>query len=462
MLFMLAGCLLCGVASAQSFINEKDFHYQDTDKQLQYLQPTYLDNVYVNSPWNSNWFLSVKGGFSAFIGTPVGHGDFFDRTQPLLNVSVGKWITPYVGGRLSYQGLKLIDSDIQSRSYQNIHADLLYNISSHLRRDFEILPKWDFIAYAGCGLIRNGYNLEKPFAFSYGIIGRHRLADRLHLVGELGMTTTWQNFDGDGSPSKLGDNLLQASLGLDVTLGKVGFKRVIDAQPYITQNDILISMIDNLKFGNYKLNKQHVRDAQEVKELRKILEIEGLLDKYALDFPEQEEPNKKSPKNNYSGLNSLRERLRNKGWNGNPDTYQPKLSGRASYDPADSLSSKTLEDYFRLMKNGEIQVGSPIYFFFKLNTAVLTERSQSINIAEVAKLMKKYGLKARIDGAADSKTGTAKRNEKLSIKRAEHIASLLRKRGVDANLIETNHRGGINAFKPLEGNRNTCVTLYIK
>ena len=49
--------------------------------------------------WGSNWFLSVKGGVSAFVGKPVGHGDLFDREKPLLNVSVGKWFTPYVGGR---------------------------------------------------------------------------------------------------------------------------------------------------------------------------------------------------------------------------------------------------------------------------------------------------------------------------------------------------------------------------
>ena len=39
--------------------------------------------------WGANWFLSAKGGVSAFIGKPVGHGDLFDREKPLLNVSVG-------------------------------------------------------------------------------------------------------------------------------------------------------------------------------------------------------------------------------------------------------------------------------------------------------------------------------------------------------------------------------------
>ena len=31
--------------------------------------------------WGANWFFSLKGGASAFVGTPVGHGDLFDREK---------------------------------------------------------------------------------------------------------------------------------------------------------------------------------------------------------------------------------------------------------------------------------------------------------------------------------------------------------------------------------------------
>jgi hypothetical protein len=142
--------------------------------------------------WGSNWFLSVKGGVSAFVGKPVGHGDLFDRTTPLLNVSVGKWFTPYVGGRLAFQGLQLKDANMATCNYQNLHVDFLYNLNAHS----DGMQKWDIIPYAGCGLIHNSHNGQKPFAISYGLIGRYRLNDRLHLSGELGATTTWQNFDG--------------------------------------------------------------------------------------------------------------------------------------------------------------------------------------------------------------------------------------------------------------------------
>jgi outer membrane protein OmpA-like peptidoglycan-associated protein len=457
-LFMMAASLLVGTATAQTTAEEQEYVFQEQD--LQPLEPTYLDNVFSANVWDNNWFLSVKGGMSAFTGKPVGHGDFFDRKKPLLNISAGKWFTPFIGGRLAYQGLQLIDSDIESRSYQNVHADFLYNIAAHFKKSYDELPKWDLIPYAGCGIIRNSYTHNKPFAISYGIIGRYRLADRLHVSAEIGATTTWQDFDGKGASNKLGDHLLQASIGLDFTIGKVGWKKVIDPKPYIFQNDILMDHLGKMKDENFKLNKMHKKDAMALAEMRKILEIEGLLDKYDLAMNTDGENVKTHPRNNYSGLNSLRARLRNKGWNGDEDDYKPVL--KEGGDDVDSSAEMSPEQYFQVMKDGKIFVGSPIFFFFKLGTDELTERAQIINIKEVASTIKKYGLCARIVGAADSQTGTAYINERLSAKRADYIAKMMREQGVSQDMIQTQYRGGISSYEPQTGNRNTCVMLYFK
>lgn len=457
-LFMMAASLLVGTATAQTTAEEQEYVFQE--QELQPIEPTYLDNVFAANVWDNNWFLSVKGGMSAFTGKPVGHGDFFDRKKPLLNISAGKWFTPFIGGRLAYQGLQLIDSDIESRSYQNVHADFLYNIAAHFKKSYDELPKWDLIPYAGCGIIRNSYTHNKPFAISYGIIGRYRLADRLHVSAEIGATTTWQDFDGKGAPNKLGDHLLQASIGLDFTIGKVGWKKVIDPKPYIFQNDLLMDHLGKMKDENFKLNKMHKKDAMALAEMRKILEIEGLLDKYDLAMNTDGENVKTHPRNNYSGLNSLRARLRNKGWNGDEDDYKPVL--KEGGDDVDSSAEMSPEQYFQVMKDGKIFVGSPIFFFFKLGTDELTERAQIINIKEVANTIEKYGLCARIVGAADSQTGTAYINERLSAKRADYIAKMMREQGVSQDMIQTQYRGGISSYEPQTGNRNTCVMLYFK
>ena len=326
--------------------------------------------------WGSNWFLSVKGGVSAFVGKPVGHGDLFDREKPLLNVSAGKWFTPYVGGRLAFQGLQLKDANMVACNYQNLHVDFLYNLTGHS----DGMQKWDIIPYAGCGLIHNSHNGQKPFAISYGLIGRYRLNDRLHLSGELGATTTWQNFDVQGVSNKLGDHLLQASIGLSVTIGKVGWKK----------------------------DRVHETEQDYQKCQAPVIVMQS---------------NMAHERNNYSGLNALRKRLANKDWDGISDTTT-----------VDSLADSTAtaaNKYLHVIKTGKKYIGAPIYFFFKIGTHELTENAQFINIKEVAEVIKKYGLQARIIGAADSETGTPEINERLSVERADYIAGLLKAHGVD-------------------------------
>lgn len=450
-----------GSASAQSDSNQALLSDNDsivnsfTTQDLQPLAPTYLDGVYKDPEWSGNWFLSVNGGMNAFVGKPVGCGDFGDRIKPLLNISVGKWFTPYVGGRISYQGLKMKDSNLKSHAFQSVHTDFLYNVSTHLRQDVEYLANWDCIPYVGVGIIRNSGAYHKPFGFSYGLIGRYRIANRVHLVGEIGGTTTFRDFDGIGESDKFGDKLLHASLGLSVTFGKNGWKRVIDAKPYIYQNDQLVNGINVFREQNEKLSKALNYDEIALTEMRKILEIEGLIGKYDL-LSNCETEGKLHPKNNYSGLNSLRERLRNRNWNGDMENYKPMLA-----QEGDSLSAN-IEAYLNEIREGKTHIGAPVFFFFKIKTSQLTDNSQITNIKEIAKVMKKYNLRAKIIGAADSATGSESTNNKLSDNRSTFIANQLKKYGVNEDMIDTKHCGGIDTYKPNEVNRHACVLLYAK
>lgn len=105
MLLVAVGMVLAATRPASAQEQEIVINEQE----LQPLSPTYLDGVHENAGWDSNWFLSLQGGASAFLGKPVGHADLFDRFKPALVVSLGKWFTPQIGGRLAYQGLKLRD-----------------------------------------------------------------------------------------------------------------------------------------------------------------------------------------------------------------------------------------------------------------------------------------------------------------------------------------------------------------
>ena len=434
-------------ASASGQSNEVDSSYMEpvvtSDVMLQSLQPTYLRNVSEGSGWDRNWFLEVKGGTSAFLGSPVGCGDLFDRLTPALQVGVGKWFTPAVGGRIEFQGCQFKNAEFATMKYQFIHAD------------------WS----SG-----NGSGTNHPFAFAYGLEARYRITNRLHLLAELSGMTTMKNFDAIGSSSRFGDNMLTLSAGLSVTIGKVGHKRIIDAKPYMSQNEWLLDYANGLSSRNRYLTKRVHEDELCMAEYRKILEIEGLLDLYKDRLTDKGHTKIKSlyPKNDYSGLNSLRARLANRGWDGNPNTMPRAMQKRNGVEDTEDIysldslfnnSGVTDNAYLSAMLNGQEYIGAPIYFFFHLGTDVLTEKNQVMNLDEIARVANKHGLQVKVIGAADSATGTESINDNLSRQRAEYIRRLLLDRGVDDNRVYTIYAGGIDKYSPAEANRNTCVVL---
>ena len=51
------------------------------------------------------------------------------------------------------------------------------------------------------------------------------MSNRVSLSAELGGTSTFQTFDGAGKDKHFGDNLFQASIGLTVGIGKLGWEK---------------------------------------------------------------------------------------------------------------------------------------------------------------------------------------------------------------------------------------------
>ena len=473
-------CLaLTAPASGQS--NEVDSSYMEpvvtSDVMLQSLQPTYLRNVSEGSGWDRNWFLEVKGGTSAFLGSPVGCGDLFDRLTPALQVGVGKWFTPAVGGRIEFQGCQFKNAEFATMKYQFIHADFMYNLTAFISQNELGLSRWDVIPFLGIGMVHNSdwssgnkSGTNHPFAFAYGLEARYRITNRLHLLAELSGMTTMKNFDAIGSSSRFGDNMLTLSAGLSVTIGKVGHKRIIDAKPYMSQNEWLLDYANGLSSRNRYLTKRVHEDELCMAEYRKILEIEGLLDLYKDRLTDKGHTKIKSlyPKNDYSGLNSLRARLANRGWDGNPNTMPRAMQKRNGMEDTEDIysldslfnnSGVTDNAYLSAMLNGQEYIGAPIYFFFHLGTDVLTEKNQVMNLDEIARVANKHGLQVKVIGAADSATGTESINDNLSRQRAEYIRRLLLDRGVDDSRVYTIYAGGIDKYSPAEANRNTCVVL---
>ena len=206
---------------------------------------------------------------------------------------------------------------------------------------------------------------------------------------------------------------------------------------------------DGLADRNSRLAQKHKEDERIKAEYRKILEIEGLLDLYKDRIGDKGDDKERSlyPHNDYSGLNSLRARLNNKGWDGNPETMPKAMKKRmdtvADNDGNESgvidplfTGDSSYDGYLSAMMNGSEYIGAPIYFFFRLGTDELTEVSQLLNIDEIAHI-----------------------NNSLSRKRADYIKTLMVQRGIDEAFVTTSYEGGINEYSPVQANRQTCVTL---
>ena len=216
----------------------------------------------------------------------------------------------------------------------------------------------------------------------------------------------------------------------------------------------------SLSDSNSRYHAQHDRDCQTLEQLRKILAIEGLLDKYGHLFSDDAASSVTNgyPRNDYSGLNSLRARMRDKYGNGQKTKVMESASCTEEYGNAEGEPE---DDYLSLIHSGKACIGAPIYFFFELGTDRLLNRSQLVNLDEVARIAKKYGLKVKVIGAADSATGSEAINDNLSRSRARFIAEELMKRGMENGTISQIFDGGIDDYSPNEANRHTRILLYL-
>jgi outer membrane protein OmpA-like peptidoglycan-associated protein len=463
-------CTLQAQASVQPV--QKDtvrhtIHYEVAEL-LQPMQPVYLNGVLLPASRTGNWFVSISGGATVFLGTPLGCEDLFGRVKPSYSLAVGKWFTPLVGARVNYSGLQFKDAQLSTQDYHYIHADLLWNLLGR-RYARQEQVRWRLAPFMGVGLLHNATNGNNPFALSYGILTQYRISKRVSAMLELSNTTTFQDFDGYGYPNRLGDHMLSLTAGFTFHLGKVGWKRAVDTAPYIHRNELLVDYGNFLSEENRRYVGRHNQDKRTLVELKKILEIEGLLDTYSHIFDNDDITGCRYPINNYSGLNSLRARLKHSYWDGSSPldtTILQTENGKPSYNYTASRNVQSAHQDTLAMDSTVLSyadgecIGTPIYFFFALNTTHLTDTSQRLNLDELARVAKKYSLSVRVTGAADSSTGTSSINDSLSISRAGFITAELEQRGIPAKRIIRVSKGGIADYTPVEANRHTKVELF--
>ncbi len=319
---------------------------------------------YETNRFGDNWFVGVGGGVNVFWneGYKVALG-------PSLDASIGKWFTPSIGTRVGYSGLNgKVDKAPQEFGYMYVHGDFLWNMSNALG-GYKETRFWNLVPYLHAGWYR-AYDAgvadfpNNELGVGAGMIHNLRLADRLDLVVDMkGIIVNGRVIGSDGISVQP-----SVTMGLAIDLGYPNFVRtstVIGAVELANAD-----AISSLQAAALALELANATLEEDMIKLQK------------------------TNKNLKAQVNEL------------------KKQKPHEVDIADLFKGMT-----------------PATVFFNIGATTLTtdEMAHLDFIAKniIAKADQCPKVYITIMGSADSNTGTAKRNAKLSEARGKYIADLL-------------------------------------
>ncbi len=340
---------------------------------------------YLTNKFFDNWFVSAGGGVQVLYGEHDNLASFGKRLAPAIDVSLGKWITPAIGVRAQYAGLKakgfvtnpaarFIDGPSsecagcyeESFNFFNIHGDLLWNLSSTIG-GYRADRTWEFIPFLGVGYAKSWKENVNPqykeAAASTGLINKIRLSDAVNLNLELRALLVNDRFDGYEVGQGI-EEIVSATVGFTYNFAKRGFERY--QKPVPADYTPYTSRISDLE--------QRIADA---------------------------------------------------------DAKAKRMESDLDAAKRKAQETITVTEY----------IASPIAIFFPIGQSRLTDKDL-INLASFAEVVKKTGKTYKIMGSADAATGNRRINMKLSEDRANSVyKALVEKFGVNSNQLQVIAKG---------------------
>lgn len=158
-------------------------------------------------------------------------------------------------------------------------------------------------------------------------------------------------------------------------------------------------------------------------------------------------------------------------WNKTPDVDALKALSQSQIDAlnaqlADSQNENAkLKDMLANQKPVETTkvvkeiAAAPVSVFFNIGKSRIASKKDLQNVKDLVEVAKANNSKIVVTGYADSKTGSAAFNQKLSQKRADVVANELVKMGVSRDNIEVVAAGGVNTLSPVSYNRRATVAI---
>ena len=158
------------------------------------------------------------------------------------------------------------------------------------------------------------------------------------------------------------------------------------------------------------------------------------------------------------------------GWDNVPDVDAIMAMNKAQLDALNASLAEQQEENARMqaiIKNHKCPeakqvteiIASKASVFFNIGKSKIASKKDLVNVKELAESAKANGKTIVVTGYADSKTGSAEYNQKLSERRAQVVADELVKMGVSRDKIEVVGKGGVEELSPISYNRRVVVSL---
>ena len=355
--------------------------------------PTKSKSVVTNS-FGSNWFVGVNGGVNFYNGVFMNGETIFDHMSPALDVYVGKWHTPGFGWRIAYRGLNIQTyKELDRAAFMNFHFDAMFNLRN-LILGYKQGRIWEITPYVGVGWAgRHGFNTDNENSMTSG-------AFTGTLSANYGIINSWH---------------VSKRWAINLELAGAFFRNGFSSIPGWSGHDMMWTATVGVSCD---LGKCGWDNAPDVDTLQAI--YGGMIDGLQGQLDDALAANKEK---------------------------QNQI--KALEDANKALEGKVEE----LSKVKPISVSESIFFAF--DSHKIASKKEELNIKAYAEAAKAAGVKVKVIGFAD-KVGSDEYNTKLSTKRAEAVAEIIRSYGVEVEVVAG---GESEEYKERMLNRRAVITV---
>ncbi len=346
----------------------------------------------VTNSFGSNWFVGVNGGVNFYNGVFMNGETIFDHVSPALDVYVGKWHTPGFGWRIAYRGLNI-------QTYENYDHTTFVNF--HFDAMFNLRNLilgynegriWGITPYVGVGWAGRGEMNHENWGGVESLTGS--------LTANFGVINSWN---------------VSKRWAINLELAGTFFRNGFSSKPGNSGHDMMWTATVGVSFNLGKVGWDNAPDVEALQGIYGGM-IDGLQNQLDDALAANEEK-----KNQIKALENANKALENK--------------------------------VAELSKIKPVNVNESIFFAF--DSYKIASKKEELNIKAYAEAAKAAGVKVKVVGFAD-KVGTDEYNAKLSAKRAEAVAEILRANGVEVEVVAG---GESEEYKDRILNRRAVITI---